>query len=1209
MKKGFFLPGIICILLNTGYMVAQQMPYGGTPAAVPGTIEAEDYDTGGEGVAYHDTDTNNSGGGYRPDEGVDLEECSLGGFNVGWIEPDEWIEYTVNVGSTGAYTFEFSVASASTGGSFHFEFDNINVTNTVSLDATGGWQEYITVTVTDVALTAGEHILKFVAESAGFNINSVNIKIQKELHLPTVVLTSPLNNSEYIYGENIPLSATASDSDGTINRVEFYADDVKVAEDNTEPYEVTWQNPPIDIYNIVAKAIDNDGAIGISDIADVMVKYPVFADTLVFSHQRGFYSSTFSLQITTGLAGAQIKYTMDGSNPASSSSAQTGSSPVTLTINPDDATNRGGTTPGVVVRAIAWNDARQQSRVATHTYMFVDKVKDQGHPGGDWPDSGVNGQYWYYDMNQEVVTNSQYEDYIDDALLDIPTISIVSDLGVFFDPDSGIYVNAEYHGIEWERPTSVELINPDGSEGFQTNAGIRIRGGWSRHDGYPKHAFRLFFREKYGTRILKYPLFGDEGVDEFRKMDLRCSQNYSWANIGNGCEFGTYTRDVFSRDVQREMGQPYTRSRYYHLYLNGVYWGLFQTQERPEAKFAESYLGGDDDEYDVVKVDIGDDFSVYELEATDGNMDGWHQVWTKAGAGLSGNDDYFALEGRSSDGTVNSDGKKLVDIENLIDYMLIIFYGGNFDAPMSKFRSNRDPNNFYAIYNRTANNGFIFLAHDSEHTIMEHPFGPGVGIDEDRVNAPFDVSREEKSHPQWLHKQLSANKEYRMRFADHVYNHMYNNGVMTAANLTKLFQDRIDEIDMAIIAESARWGNLTYSKNGTWQTAVDGLVENYFPQRGAIVLDQLKTANLYPDIEPPLFKHDGQTMTIFSLAIANTYELLMENSNGTTGSIKYTLDGTDPRAIGGAVAATAVDGGDSKTITVSNTTVVKARINSGTTWSALHEIVFYGNDAFAGLKITEIHYHPLDEGEVDGREYEFLELKNTGASPISLSLASFIDGIDYSFPSGTLLEKDEIIVLASNRQEFKNRYHFDAFGEYDGQLDNAGERLRMINATGDTIISVRYNDEPPWPWEPDSLGYSLVLTNPAENDDPNDPSSWSVSEKIHGSPGLDDGEEEPVINGLDDISKLPLEYKLYQNYPNPFNPQTTIRFAVKEQANITITIFDILGRVVEKLVDDEFAAGEYQVSWFAGSHAAGLYFYQFKTHTNIVMTRKMILVK
>ncbi len=89
-----------------------------------------------------------------------------------------------------------------------------------------------------------------------------------------------------------------------------------------------------------------------------------------------------------------------------------------------------------------------------------------------------------------------------------------------------------YHGKEWERAASLELLNPDGSEGFQMNCGIRIRGGWSRHYDNPKHAFRFIFRTEYGEGKLKYPLFGNEGVDEFDNIDLRTSQNYSWSYYG-----------------------------------------------------------------------------------------------------------------------------------------------------------------------------------------------------------------------------------------------------------------------------------------------------------------------------------------------------------------------------------------------------------------------------------------------------------------------------------------------------------------------------------------------------------------------------------------------------------------------------------------------------------------------------------------------------
>lgn len=126
---------------------------------------------------------------------------------------------------------------------------------------------------------------------------------------------------------------------------------------------------------------------------------------------------------------------------------------------------------------------------------------------------------------------------------------------------------------------------------------------------------------------MDFPLFGDEGVSEFDKVDLRTSQNYSWTNGGGQSIHNTMNRDVFLRDTQRDMKSAYTRSRYYHLYLNGLYSGVFQTQERAKSNFAESYFGGKKEDYDVIKVDIGDNFNLYEIEATDGNTDSWLAIW------------------------------------------------------------------------------------------------------------------------------------------------------------------------------------------------------------------------------------------------------------------------------------------------------------------------------------------------------------------------------------------------------------------------------------------------------------------------------------------------------------------------------------------------------------------------------------------------------
>ena len=412
---------------------------------------------------------------------------------------------------------------------------------------------------------------------------------------------------------------------------------------------------------------------------------------ILFSKERGLYYENFDLTLSTNVSNASIRYTIDGSNPANSLTATITPAPATIRINPTNITGR-DRAPGFIVRACVEQGSVIISKIMTHTYIFPGLIgllsADGQKPGPGWPEENYSNanQFFNYGMDPDVINDPQYKDQITDALRSIPTLSLVTDLKNLFDPDSGIYVNAQYHGAEWERPTSLELINADNSPGFQINAGLRIRGGWSRHNDNPKHAFRVFFRSEYGESKLDFPLFEDEGVDKFDKVDLRTSQNYSWSFYGDN--LNTMNRDVFSRDLQGETGNAYTRSRYYHLYLNGTYWGLFQTQERSEASFAEEYFGGLREDYDVVKINIGDNWDVYQIEATDGNLDAWRRLWDLCNIGFYTDEDYFKVQGLNTDGSLNPLYEKLVNVDNLIDYMLCTFYVGDFDGPVSNFIGN-----------------------------------------------------------------------------------------------------------------------------------------------------------------------------------------------------------------------------------------------------------------------------------------------------------------------------------------------------------------------------------------------------------------------------------------------------------------------------------------------------------------------------------------
>jgi endonuclease/exonuclease/phosphatase family metal-dependent hydrolase len=147
-------------------------PFHGSPAAVPGTIQAEDFDNGGEGVAYHDSDGGNSGGAYRQ-TGVDVENAS-GGYDVGWIAGGEWLNYTVNVASAGTYTVQLRVASPN-GASMHVGFNTAShVWQQVSVPGTGGWQNWSTVSFT-ATLGAGTQQMTLLADSSGYNLDSVTI--------------------------------------------------------------------------------------------------------------------------------------------------------------------------------------------------------------------------------------------------------------------------------------------------------------------------------------------------------------------------------------------------------------------------------------------------------------------------------------------------------------------------------------------------------------------------------------------------------------------------------------------------------------------------------------------------------------------------------------------------------------------------------------------------------------------------------------------------------------------------------------------------------------------------------------------------------------------------------------------------------------------------------------------------------------------------
>ena len=779
-------------------------------------------------------------------------------------------------------------------------------------------------------------------------------------------------------------------------------------------------------------------------------QYYAFVEKPVMSVKHGFFSATFPVTLTTTTPGAQIRYTTNGSAPT----ATTG----TVYTGPFNIT---GTT---VLRAAGFAAGFTASPVATETYIFLDQVIVQPSQPAGFPSTGST----YFQMNTSASitnTNPYSATIMKNALKSLPTLSIVTSMDNLFSPSTGIYANSGAEGVAWERPASLEFIDPTGGGNeFYIDCGLRIQGGASRSGGQPKHGLRVLFKEQYGATKLKFPLFAGSPVDEFDTITLHARFNDMFVNNGNA----QYLRDMWHSDTQIDMGRVGPHKLFVHLYINGAYWGVYDPGEKGDAAFAASHLGGDKSEYDAFNSD----------ENIDGNRTAWDAMFAIANSGLSSDTAYANI-------------KQYLDVPSFIDYMLLNFYGGNSDWPW---------HNWNAARRRIAGAGFHFFSWDAEWTFSD--------VNSNRVGLG-------DGSPGVLWAALRQNAEFRQLVGDHAQKHCFNGGALTPAVAEARWMARATEIDQPIIAESARWGNAT--RHGNWIPEQNRLRTSYFPQRTAILVQQRRGISCFPSNNAPTFSQFGGS-------VPSGYSLVLTNPNGA-GTIIYTTDGTDPRLPGGGIAPGAIT--YSGPLIINASTLFRARVKDGSTWSAIVEVTFYTPQDFTKLVVTEINYNPTNLGAVSGDELEFIELKNIGNVTIDLGGCTFTNGIAYTFPNGTMIAPGAFYVLVRDvtvgQTNFHTRYPgVPVSGVYTGKLDNSGETLTLSAPTGGHIFDVSYNDSLPWPVSADGNGFTAVPKSNIYNSD--NGIHWRGSANIFGSPGVNDPSVSPsvVINEILTNSELPL---------------------------------------------------------------------------------------
>lgn len=819
----------------------------------------------------------------------------------------------------------------------------------------------------------------------------------------------------------------------------------------------------------------------------------------VFDPPNGIITGaiTQNVTLTTSTPGATIRYTTDGTEPT-----ETTGTPYGGTIGLSQNSSNG---PGTVIRARAFKNGWVPSATKTATFLLNQSSARRAVPalcisgdqqrslyrpfgimaisGGTFSTHSVNNSMW----TQQPVSNA---------------------VGT---PDLGAYNNPIHRGRFIERPAVMELIYPSGAPGVSIEFGMRISGSTHARPRYvlsnqnrdpnatapnrpndgswsatstQKPSFNFFFRGDLGGDPLEFKLFPESPVTKFHDIRVRAGKN----DPSN-----PFIEDEFMRRLFKDTGQVGSTGMITTLYINGVYKGYYNPCEHLREEFFQQHHGSELP-WDVRQVSViasGDGLAFQEMITF---------VRTNPQSVLA---NYQSMKTR-------------LDMVNFIDYLIVNLFGVTGDWPH---------NNYVCARERSASGLHRYYMWDAEGAFGDFSGNVRTNQFVSSSTGSFTTSTGTTSPTEGiriLYTHLRNSPEFKLLFADRLQKHFFNGGVLTEAKILAKWNAMKTEFG-ALISPTTVTDNVTNWTNGR------GIITRYttsgatnVPSRRQVLFGSSEVPGYYDDTQndpvtgvPPRFipAHlPAEGLWPATLApqlssnggnVAPGFQLTITNPNAA-GAIYYTIDGGDPRAEGtGSAAGIAYNGA----LTINFPTTVRARVlGTGNVWSPVVEATFNTGTA-APILITEIMYDPKGQGAISGSEFEFLELKNTGAQIVYLHGARFTNGVNFTFPAGAQLAPGAFAVLAKNAAQFAARYPTvplaGTFAAGTG-LSKSGETLTLVDVAGNTMASVTYSDDPPWPAAAGGAGHSLVPVNPTSNPAPNDPANWRASTSLAGSPGGDD---------------------------------------------------------------------------------------------------------
>lgn len=667
---------------------------------------------------------------------------------------------------------------------------------------------------------------------------------------------------------------------------------------------------------------------------------------VVFSKSRGFYDEPFELTLECATPGSEMRYTLNGSLPDPDAGIlYTG--PITISNT-------------TIVRAIAFLSGSDTSGVATHTYIFPEKVVHQppaplyadGTPyPADW--KGVAADY---EMDPEVLLIEGQERVVN-ALMAIPSLSIVMNDDDLFQK----IMNGGGKGINdgLESPATMEMIYPvNPLYNFQMDCGFEPR---SRNlEGRAiKRGFEVKFKEVFGPKKLRFAIFfnaprnRENATAEFDNLVLRPGFCDTWSSKGYSDIQDTYTRDPITREAYLDVTGTGTHNHFVHLYLNGLYWGLYNLAEKVDENFLISYLGGEEEDWLVVKsnTDSDDDGQV-----NNGDDTRYQQLLDLVG-GYEGHGPLQSLYEDKAYRQVCS----LIDPVLFAQYIMVHCYHGPGDWP--------DNNWYFVMLNDPPRPGF-FQIWDAEKSLADYA-GDG------RPHAWYTPlltetdTRGGRAVPSRIWKAMITNPDFRMIFADKVYRSlMKTDGELTNErsiqrwNQLNGFIGAGDREHAAIIGESARWGDVnidntivTPARYSNWIIPVNSAI-TYLQSNAETFYQEFRSILTHPDA--PLFSIDGEHVNEGSAEVDDGYVLTIEDPN-SYGTIYFRTDGLDPRIFGGESRGEVREGTQTYTLPLSYNEPVclRSRVLANGRWSPLNFLdIALPSGSFDDLADHYIHVYP-----------------------------------------------------------------------------------------------------------------------------------------------------------------------------------------------------------------------------------------------------------